>query len=76
MAAVLPKREDHMHQTRRLLRYIDPELFWDKFRGKPGEGRCGWSYYPPTACETTIGQRNYILTDIEDWRPTAVQNSA
>lgn len=62
--------EDHMHQIEAVLRQIDPTLFWDKFVGKPGEGRCGWAHYPPN------GVRDYdwhnsqsILTDIEDWRP-------
>ena len=62
--------EDHMHQIEAVLRYIDPYLFWDKFVGKPGEGRCGWAHYPPN------GERDYdwanpktVLTDIEDWTP-------
>jgi hypothetical protein len=62
--------EDHMHQIEAVLRHVDPHLFWDKFVGKPGEGRCGWSHYPPN------GVRDYdwrnptpIWTDIEDWRP-------
>jgi hypothetical protein len=62
--------EDHMHQIEAVLRQIDPQLFWDKFVGKPGEGRCGWAHYPPN------GVRDYdwrnpttILTDIEDWTP-------
>ena len=62
--------EDHMHQIEAVLRHIDPHLFWDKFVGKPGEGRCGWAHYPPN------GERDYdwanpktVLTDIEDWTP-------
>ncbi|MBK8051384.1 MAG: hypothetical protein IPK16_32375 [Anaerolineales bacterium] len=62
--------EDHMHQIEAVLRHIDPDLFWNKFVGKPGEGRCGWAHYPPN------GERDYdwrnsktVLTDIEDWRP-------
>ena len=62
--------EDHMHQIEAVLRQIDPQLFWEKFVGKPGEGRCGWAHYPPN------GVRDYdwrnqtpILTDIEDWTP-------
>lgn len=62
--------EDHMHQIEAVLRYIDPELFWDKYVGKPGEGRCGWSHYPPNGeRDYDWANRNYILTDIEDWRP-------
>ncbi len=62
--------EDHMHQIEAVLRHIDPDLFWDKFVGKPGEGRCGWAHYPPN------GERDYdwrnpkkVWTDIEDWQP-------
>lgn len=62
--------EDHMHQIEAVLRAIDPDLFWNKFVGKPGEGRCGWAHYPPN------GVRDYdwrnptvVWSDIEDWRP-------
>lgn len=62
--------EDHMHQIEAVLRHVDPALFWDKFVGKPGEGRCGWAHYPPN------GERDYdwrnpkvVWTDIEDWQP-------
>jgi hypothetical protein len=66
--------EDHMHQIEAVLRYIDPELFWDKFVGKPGEGRCGWSHYPPNGVrDYDWANRDFILTDIEDWRPDGGQ---
>ncbi len=62
--------EDHMHQIEAVLRHIDPDLFWNKFVGRPGEGRCGWAHFPPN------GERDYdwrnrkrVWTDIEDWRP-------
>ena len=62
--------EDHMHQIEAVLRHTDPDLFWNKFVGKPGEGRCGWAHFPPN------GERDYdwrnpkkVWTDIEDWRP-------
>jgi hypothetical protein len=62
--------EDHMHQIEAVLRHIDPDLFWNKFVGKPGEGRCGWAHFPPN------GERDYdwrnpkkVWTDIEDWQP-------
>ncbi|MFN8470493.1 MAG: hypothetical protein U0X20_33370 [Caldilineaceae bacterium] len=62
--------EDHMHQIEAVLRHTDPDLFWNKFVGKPREGRCGWAHFPPN------GERDYdwrnpkmIWTDIEDWRP-------
>ncbi len=62
--------EDHMHQIEAVLRHVDGDLFWNKFVGKPGEGRCGWAHFPPN------GERDYdwanpktVLSDIEDWRP-------
>ncbi|MCB0083762.1 MAG: hypothetical protein KDE47_22640 [Caldilineaceae bacterium] len=62
--------EDHMHQIEAILRHIDPDLFWNKFVGKPGEGRCGWAHYPPNGQrDYDWRNRNYVLTDIEDWRP-------
>ena len=62
--------EDHMHQIEAVLRQVDPELFWHKFVGKPGEGRCGWAHFPPNG-ERDYDWRNpkYVWTDIEDWRP-------
>lgn len=63
--------EDHMHQIEALLRTLDPELFWDRFVGRTGQGRCGWAHFPPN------GVRDYdwanprpIMTDIEDWEPS------
>ena len=62
--------EDHMHQIEAVLRSIDPHLFWDKFVGKPGEGRCGWAHYPPNAeRDYDWANRNFVWTDIEDWSP-------
>ena len=62
--------EDHMHQIEAIFRHVDPDLFWNKFVGRPGEGRCGWSHYPPN------GVRDYdwanpadVWTDIEHWQP-------
>lgn len=62
--------EDHIHQIEAVLRYVDEDLFWRKFVGQPGEGRCGWAHFPPN------GERDYdwanpkfVWTDIEDWRP-------
>jgi hypothetical protein len=62
--------EDHLHQIEAVLGHVDRYLFWDKFVGKPGEGRCGWSHYPPNA-ERDYDWANptYVWTDIEDWTP-------
>ena len=62
--------EDHMHQIEAVLRHVDPQLFWDKFVGKPGEGRCGWAHYPPNGRrDYDWANPHYVWTDIEDWRP-------
>ncbi len=62
--------EDHMHQIEAVLRHVDPHLFWEKFVGRPGEGRCGWAHYPPNAVrDYDWANPSYVLTDIEDWRP-------
>jgi len=62
--------ESRVHQIEAILREIDYDLFWNKFVGRPGEGRCGWAHYPPNA------ERDYdwanpklVWTDIEDWTP-------
>lgn len=62
--------EDHMHQNEAIFRHIDPHLFWDRFVGKPGEGRCGWAHYPPNGVRDYDWRNpSYVETDIEDWRP-------
>ena len=53
----------------------DKLLFWGKFVGSdrthkivhPG---CGWAHYPPNAVQDyDWGNRRYVETDIEDWKP-------
>lgn len=62
--------EDHMHQIEAVLRHIDPDLFWNKFVGKPGEGRCGWTHYPPNGMrDYDWHNRTVVMSDIEDWQP-------
>lgn len=62
--------EDHMHQFEAIFRHLNPDLFWDKFVGRPGEGRCGWAHYPPNGVRDYDWRNpNYIWTDLEDWRP-------
>ncbi len=62
--------EDHVHQIEAVLNSVDRDLFWNKFVGKPGEGRCGWAHYPPNATrDYDWANHSYVLTDIEDWRP-------
>jgi hypothetical protein len=62
--------EDHLHQIEAVLGHIDRPLFGDRFVGKPGEGRCGWSHYPPNGeRDYDWANSTYIWTDIEDWTP-------
>jgi hypothetical protein len=62
--------EDHMHQIEALLNHIDRDMFWNRFVGRVGEGRCGWSHYPPNGLKDYDWQNpRHIWTDIEDWNP-------
>jgi len=75
--------ENHMHQIESVLRHIDYDLFWKKFVGYFPEGkwsksprdipkdrRCGWSHYPPNAeSDYDWSNKNYVWTDIENWKP-------
>jgi hypothetical protein len=62
--------EDHMHQIEALLRHQSEDLFWNRFVGKVGEGRCGWTHFPPNGVrDYDWANPQYVWTDIEDWRP-------
>jgi len=75
--------EDHMHQIEAVLRWVDNSIFWDKFvgdlSGNNSNGavvkneygrRCGWSHYPPNGQrDYDWANKNYVRTDIEDWKP-------
>jgi hypothetical protein len=62
--------EDHMHQIEAILKHVDHDLFWNRFVGKTGEGRCGWSHYPPNAVRDYDWKNpQYVWTDLEDWNP-------
>ncbi|MBP7768735.1 hypothetical protein KA082_02775 [Candidatus Woesebacteria bacterium] len=65
---------DHGHQIEAVLRWLDPQLFWDKFVGggdttitNPG---CGWTHSPPNS---RTGYDYYNTTakssDCMDWKP-------
>ena len=59
-----------MHQIEAVLRHVDHDLFWNRFVGKTGEGRCGWAHYPPNAVrDYDWANPQYAETDLEDWRP-------
>ena len=62
--------EDHMHQAEAVFRDAGEELFWKRFVGQPGEGRCGWAHFPPNGTrDYDWANSAYVETDIEDWRP-------
>lgn len=62
--------EDHMHQAEAVFRDAGEELFWKRFVGMPGEGRCGWAHFPPNGTrDYDWANRSYVETDIEDWQP-------
>lgn len=62
--------EDHMHQIEAVLREANEDLFWRKFVGEVGEGRCGWTHFPPNGVrDYDWANRSMVWTDIEDWRP-------
>lgn len=62
--------EDHMHQLEALFRHLDRDLFWDRFVGRTGEGRCGWAHFPPNGTrDYDWANRTVVSTDIEYWQP-------
>jgi hypothetical protein len=62
--------EDHMHQIEAMLRHVDEDLFWKRFVGRVGEGRCGWAHFPPNGRhDYDWANPKHIETDIEDWTP-------
>ncbi|MBV9867711.1 MAG: hypothetical protein JO316_20360 [Abitibacteriaceae bacterium] len=62
--------EDHMHQIEAVLRHVDQDMFWNKFVGEVGAGRCGWSHFPPNGeHDYDWANPKYVWTDIEDWTP-------
>ena len=61
---------DHMHQFEAIFGSLNYDLFWNKFVGKVGEGRCGDARVPPNGTtDYDWANTTYIWTDIEDWTP-------
>ncbi len=62
--------EDHVHQIEAILNYVNHDLFWNRFVGRPGAWRCGWAHYPPNAeRDYDWANKRTVWSDIEDWRP-------
>jgi hypothetical protein len=59
-----------MHQIEAVLNYVNRDLFWNRFVGRPGAWRCGWAHYPPNADhDYDWANKRTVWSDIEDWRP-------
>lgn len=74
--------EDHIHQYEAIFRYLNNDLFWNKYVGYfPGGSwgtaqvsdqnrRCGWAHYPPNAnSDYDWTNSNSVLSDCMDWKP-------
>ena len=69
--------ENHGHQIEAVLKFIDLDLFWNKFvgpyGGQPGERRCGWTHYAPNGSADYDWQNeNDALSDCENWTPDGI----
>ena len=66
--------EDHTHQIEAVLKYIDNDLFWNKFVQPYGSqtevDHCGWTHYPPNGrSDYDWYNEEYVWSDCEDWKP-------
>lgn len=66
--------EDHTHQVEAVLKYVDHNLFWNKFvrpYGNQAEiNHCGWTHYPPNGrSDYDWYNEEYVWSDCEDWKP-------
>jgi hypothetical protein len=67
--------ESHTHQIEAVLKYVDYELFWNKFvnpygQPKPNRNHCGWTHYPPNGVhDYDWWNTNIVLSDCENWKP-------
>ena len=74
--------EDHTHHLEGIYKYIDYDLFWNRFVGTCGEQefyRCGWTHKPPNTMKVcgssddyNWGSEQQVLSDCQDWTPNAV----
>lgn len=61
---------NHTAQIEAILGMVDRYLFWEKFAGKPQEGRCGRSAIPVNGHYTfDWANLQAVWSDIEDWTP-------
>lgn len=66
--------EAYGHHLEAVFRWIDNDLFWNKFVGpsgdQPGNRRCGWMHYPPNgAANYDFSNERKVESDCEDWKP-------
>lgn len=68
--------EDHGHHIEAVLRFVDYDLFWNKFvapHGETGGGNnCGWMHAPPNVSDNdqyNWTSKTKVLSACEDWKP-------
>jgi hypothetical protein len=67
--------EDHTHQLEQTLKFVDYDLFWNRFvqpYGKTGStiNHCGWTHYGPNSEDDyDWANERVVKSDCEDWRP-------
>ncbi len=66
--------EGYNHHFEVLFKFIDYDLFWNKFVGpfglQSGARHCGWAHYPPNAVtEYSWQYEGDVVSDCEDWKP-------
>jgi|GEM_PF-551708 len=74
--------EDHTHQIEAVMKYVDYDMFWNKFVGYFPDGqwlhstatttdrRCGWTHFPPNGTSDYDWENpNGVYSDCENWTP-------
>ncbi len=73
---------DHIHQFEGIFRFLNQDLFWNRFVGYyPGNNlsqtgtpslnhRCGWAHFPPNATKDyDWANMNSVTSDCSNWDP-------
>ncbi|MFH1777301.1 MAG: hypothetical protein ABH952_07075 [Candidatus Omnitrophota bacterium] len=66
--------EDHTHQLEAVFRWVDNDLFWNKFVNPYGRtdivNHCGWTHCPPnTISDYDWYNETIVSSNCEDWHP-------